>query len=114
MRPQSGEGGAGSRKVRLFGRELTAAVHDRAALIPGAEMAGPAIVDQMDTTTWIPKAGAPASSRPVRGARTERAVTMATHDAIGVEVFANLFKAVVDEMAWVVLRSSHTTLADDG
>jgi len=28
----------------------------------------------------------------------------ARQDAIGVEVFANLFKAVVDEMAWVVLR----------
>jgi N-methylhydantoinase B len=38
---------------------------------------------------------------------------MATHDAIGVEVFANLFKAVVDEMAWVVLRSSHTTFVKE-
>src|SRR5215217_437416 len=36
-----------------------------------------------------------------------------THDAIGVEVFANLFKAVVDEMAWVVLRSSHTTFVKE-
>ena len=30
-------------------------------------------------------------------------------DAISAEVFANLFKAIVDEMAWIVLRSSHTT-----
>jgi N-methylhydantoinase B len=37
----------------------------------------------------------------------------ATHDAIGVEIFANLFKAVVDEMAWVVLRSSHTTFVKE-
>src|SRR5258707_15225030 len=36
-----------------------------------------------------------------------------THDAIGVEIFANLFKAVVDEMAWVVLRSSHTTFVKE-
>ena len=35
------------------------------------------------------------------------------HDAIGIEVFANLFKAVVDEMAWVVLRSSHTTFVKE-
>ncbi len=35
------------------------------------------------------------------------------HDAIGVEIFANLFKAVVDEMAWVVLRSSHTTFVKE-
>jgi N-methylhydantoinase B len=34
-------------------------------------------------------------------------------DAIGVEIFANLFKAVVDEMAWVVLRSSHTTFVKE-
>jgi N-methylhydantoinase A/oxoprolinase/acetone carboxylase beta subunit len=32
----------------------TAAVHDRAALIAGAELAGPAIVEQSDTTTIIP------------------------------------------------------------
>src|ERR1041384_4790463 len=37
----------------------------------------------------------------------------ARQDAIGVEVFANLFKAVVDEMAWVVLRSSHTTFVKE-
>jgi N-methylhydantoinase B len=37
----------------------------------------------------------------------------ATQDAIGVEIFANLFKAVVDEMAWIVLRSSHTTFVKE-
>jgi N-methylhydantoinase B len=34
-------------------------------------------------------------------------------DAISDEVFANLFKAVVDEMAWIVLRSSHTTFVKE-
>ncbi len=34
-------------------------------------------------------------------------------DAVEVEVFANLFKAVVDEMAWIVLRSSHTTFVKE-
>ncbi len=34
-------------------------------------------------------------------------------DAVTTEVFANLFKAVVDEMAWVVLRSSHTTFVKE-
>src|SRR5437763_4336893 len=43
----------------------------------------------------------------IAGARTK------AQDAIGVEVFANLFKAVVDEMAWVVLRSSHTTFVKE-
>ena len=36
-----------------------------------------------------------------------------SQDAISVEVFANLFKAVVDEMAWIVLRSSHTTFVKE-
>jgi N-methylhydantoinase B len=39
-------------------------------------------------------------------------VTM-RQDAISDEVFANLFKAVVDEMAWIVLRSSHTTFVKE-
>jgi N-methylhydantoinase B len=34
-------------------------------------------------------------------------------DAVGVEIFANLFKAIVDEMAWIVLRSSHTTFVKE-
>jgi N-methylhydantoinase B len=34
-------------------------------------------------------------------------------DAISDEVFANLFKAIVDEMAWIVLRSSHTTFVKE-
>jgi N-methylhydantoinase B len=34
-------------------------------------------------------------------------------DVVGVEIFANLFTAVVDEMAWIVLRSSHTTFVKE-
>jgi N-methylhydantoinase B len=34
-------------------------------------------------------------------------------DAAGIEIFANLFKAVVDEMAWILLRSSHTTFVKE-
>ena len=36
-----------------------------------------------------------------------------SQDAAGVEIFSNLFKAVVDEMAWIVLRSSHTTFVKE-
>jgi N-methylhydantoinase A len=51
----SGPGGAGSpRPIRLRGRTWTAAVYDRAALADGQRLAGPAIVNQMDTTTLIP------------------------------------------------------------
>ncbi|MFZ0216089.1 MAG: hydantoinase B/oxoprolinase family protein, partial [Candidatus Dormiibacterota bacterium] len=34
-------------------------------------------------------------------------------DGVTVEIFANLFRAVVDEMAWVVLRSAHTTFVKE-
>ena len=34
-------------------------------------------------------------------------------DVLGVEIFANLFNAIVDEMAWIVLRSSHTTFVKE-
>jgi len=40
--------------VRLFGREVAVQVHERAELGTGRRIAGPAIVNQMDTTTWIP------------------------------------------------------------
>jgi N-methylhydantoinase A len=43
---------AATRPVRLFGRTMTAAVVDRSAL-EGA-VAGPAIINQMDTTTLVP------------------------------------------------------------
>jgi N-methylhydantoinase A len=44
-----------ARVVRLFGREVSASVHERAGLGVGRRIAGPVIVNQMDTTTWIPE-----------------------------------------------------------
>jgi N-methylhydantoinase A len=44
----------GTRIVRLFGHEVSAGVYERAALGVGQRIAGPAVVNQMDTTTWIP------------------------------------------------------------
>lgn len=34
-------------------------------------------------------------------------------DAISAEIFANLFRAIVDEMAWIVHRSAHTTFVKE-
>jgi N-methylhydantoinase A len=45
----------GTRTVRLFGAESIAQVYERAALGVDQRLAGPAIVNQMDTTTWIPR-----------------------------------------------------------
>lgn len=40
-------------------------------------------------------------------------LTVRAHDAVGVEVMANHFRAIVDEMAWTVLRSAHTTFVKE-
>ena len=45
---------AGATLIRLFGRSFTAAVLERADLAPGQRIEGPAIINQMDTTTLIP------------------------------------------------------------
>jgi N-methylhydantoinase A len=52
--PPGGGATASRRPVRLFGRDLAAAVYERAALGPEQRITGPAIVNQMDTTTLIP------------------------------------------------------------
>jgi N-methylhydantoinase A len=44
-----------TRTVRLFGREVSATAHERAALGVSQTIAGPAVINQMDTTTWIPE-----------------------------------------------------------
>jgi N-methylhydantoinase A len=44
---------SGERRVRYNGAELAVATYDRAALGAGATFAGPAIVEQYDTTTFI-------------------------------------------------------------
>ena len=37
----------------------------------------------------------------------------ARQDAASVEIFAQLFRAIVDEMAWIILRSAHTTFVKE-
>jgi N-methylhydantoinase A len=44
----------GIRQVWDAGAFVDAAVYDREQLAPGATFAGPAIVEQYDTTTWVP------------------------------------------------------------
>jgi N-methylhydantoinase A len=44
----------GSRRVWDAGAFVEAAIYDRERLAAGAAFAGPAIVEQYDTTTWIP------------------------------------------------------------
>ncbi len=43
-----------TRSIRLFGKEIQARIVGRVALADGRVLDGPAIVNQMDTTTLIP------------------------------------------------------------
>ncbi|HJU17311.1 MAG TPA: hydantoinase/oxoprolinase family protein, partial [Stellaceae bacterium] len=52
--PGPGGAASGTRPIRLFGRETAAALYDRAALGREQRIIGPAIIDQMDTTTLVP------------------------------------------------------------
>ena len=45
----------GEREIRVNGQVHTAVVYNRAALEPGFEFTGPAIVEQMDTTVLVPE-----------------------------------------------------------
>ncbi|MBM3526349.1 MAG: hydantoinase/oxoprolinase family protein, partial [Alphaproteobacteria bacterium] len=53
-RPPADAKPRGHRRIRHAGREHEAAVYDRASLGEGAAIAGPAIIEQLDTTTFVP------------------------------------------------------------
>ena len=57
------DGTAMTRPIRLFGRSFDATVRIRASLRDGSALSGPAIINQMDTTTLIPPGW---NARPVR------------------------------------------------
>jgi N-methylhydantoinase A len=52
IQPPTGGSKATKRAIRLFGRTVVAAVMERSALEGTIE--GPAIINQMDTTTLVP------------------------------------------------------------
>ena len=43
------------RRIVHFGKEVETAVYDRAGLAPGQTISGPAVIEQMDTTTILPE-----------------------------------------------------------
>jgi N-methylhydantoinase A len=56
--PRPGAGGSpaarGRRLVHFRAGEVEAAVYDRDTLSPGVTLAGPAIIEQLDSTTVVP------------------------------------------------------------
>ncbi len=57
LRPFAGSGAstAGRRLIYDQGREVEAAIHQRATLEPGDSIRGPAVVEQYDTTVYVPE-----------------------------------------------------------
>ncbi len=104
-----------SRPVRLLGKVMQAAVVDRASIGEDETISRPGDhqpdgYDHAGTAGLAGEAGDGGSD----GAGERRMMDAVTRqDAISAEVFANLFKAIVDEMAWIVLRSSHTTFVKE-
>ena len=96
--------------VRLFGRECRSR---RAWAAPRLRMAAHS-PGRRSSTRWTRRPDTARLERACRPIRRAGAGARAMkQDAVTTEVFANLFKAIVDEMAWVVLRSSHTTFVKE-
>ncbi len=112
---------AGERRVRVGrgtrGRRRVPVV-DGTALRPGHVIDGPAVVDERDTTVWVPEgaratvdrqgtlaialgaAPAPASSRPGRAGRDR------VDDPIALELLRSQLQAVVEEAAGAIERTA--------
>jgi N-methylhydantoinase A len=55
-RQDAGTARGGSRRIRLTGDgDLEAAVYDGPGLVPGMTLAGPALIDDVDTTLYVPE-----------------------------------------------------------
>lgn len=52
--PSAGSPDSDTRRVTLGATDASVRVFDRAALEPGAQFDGPAIIEQLDTTTYVP------------------------------------------------------------
>jgi N-methylhydantoinase A len=52
--PSGGPVRRGERRIFFDGAHIVATVYDRAKLVPGSELRGPAIIEQYDTTTFVP------------------------------------------------------------
>lgn len=92
----------------------TAGVYDRAALEPGARLAGPALVTETTATTviepgWqgeIRSGGMMVLTRRV--ARPSRHAVGTAADPVMLEVFNNLFMSIAEQMGAVLANTAHS------
>ena len=83
---------------------MPTAIYERARLPLGARLAGPAIVEQPDTTTVIPP-GVTALVDAVRQPAPRGDVDACAIDPIPLEVLRNRLDAIADEMELTLLRA---------
>ncbi len=111
--PSEAAAPAGTREIRFeVGADaVTAAVYDRAALAAGQVVDGPAVVEQLDTTTLLPRLprDRPRLRRADRGGR-EQPDAHADGDPITVAVVASALRAIAWEMSEALRRSSHSPI----
>ena len=100
-----------------FGGFVPTAIYERARLPLGARLAGPAIVEQSDTTTVIPP-GVTALVDPVGNLRLRRdpvrRTPMTAIDPILLEVLRNRLDAIADEMELTLLKSAASPIVKEG
>ena len=94
-----------------FGGFVPTAIYERARLPLGARLAGPAIVEQSDTTTVIPP-GVTALVDDAGNLRLRRGL-MAI-DPILLEVLRNRLDAIADEMELTLLKSAASPIVKEG
>ena len=107
------EGGAPEREARVYtgGRWHAAPLWRRRSLAPGAEVAGPAIVAE-ETGTTVVEPGWRATVAPSGTLLLTRDADVggaaAVPEAVQLEVFANRFKAVAEQMGVALQQTAHS------
>ena len=110
---------AGRRRVRTMRAQRgwqNVATYDGPSLRPGHHLAGPALIDERDTTVWVPEGAAATVTRhgtieiavgaaePAR--RASRAKQHTATDAIELEQLRSQLQAVVDDAADTIERTA--------
>ena len=91
-------------RARMAGEERDTPLYDREALVPGATLSGPAIIQETNATTIV-EPGWRATVDAYRNLILERVEPLPSRQAMGtdvdpvmLEVFNNLFMAIAEEM----------------
>ena len=105
---------ARARSISAARRAVEATLYERDRLDVGALVAGPAIVEQFDATTVIPRgldrAGVDGYALRAILDLSERERACVTMDAITIQILRNKIASLVDEMHYHFYRSGYSTI----